>query len=207
MRISQSVDRYGNANVFSYDSDDRLTGVTDSEGRTATFAYNADSRLQSVTAPGERSITFEYYDYGDMGGDAFDLKTVTVKIGNESKTASFTYDSRHNIRTLVDSKGQTYVTNEFDQDGRVTKQTFGSGVTNYSYGLVDGRVGTNTVTNANGVKTKYSYDANGNVLSREIFGTGGSASATYSYAYDDQARLVKTRYPNGNGTTYLYDGR
>ena len=152
-------------------------------------------------------MTFQYYDYGDVGGSAFDLKSVTVTAGTESKTISFSYDSRHNVRTLVDSKGQAYVSNEYDGNGRVAKQVFGSGVTSYVYGLVDGRVGTNTVTNANGVRTRYAYDANGNVLSRDILGTDGTPSASYLYEYDANARLAKTRYPGGNGVAYRYDER
>ncbi len=107
----------------------------------------------------------------------------------------------------MDSKGQTYVTNTYDANNRVTSQAYGSGTTSYAYVLAGSAVSTNTVTNANGVQTRYTYDTNGNTTKREIFDKTGTGVTTYNYAFDSNARLVKSILPRGNGTTYKYDAR
>lgn len=99
------------------------------------------------------------------------------------------------------------MTNAYDANGRVTSQTYGNGTINYSYELSGSRVASNTVTNAEGVVTKYSYDSNGNVTERRVYDRAGGGSTVYRYEYYPDARLAKSVMPNGNGTTYLYDSR
>lgn len=194
-------DRYGNSLTFGYFSNEALATVNDSLGRTVDYEYGADTRLSKVTDWLGRTVELEYFPNGD-------LKTVTLESGTESKTVSFTYaGSTHNVATLVDSKGQTYVSNLYDANGRVTSQTYGNGTITYAYELSGNRVASNAVTNAEGVVTKYSYDPNGNVTERRVYDRTGGGSTVYRYEYYPDARLAKSVMPNGNGTTYLYDAR
>lgn len=215
LKVSKMTDRYGNALVFAYNADKQLTTVTDTLGRDVTYTYNSDTRLQKVTESGGRSVKLSYFASGDTGGGANDLKSVTIKSGTDSKTISYTYDANHNIATLTDSKGQVYVNNTFDANGRVTSQKYGTGTVNYVYTLTGSTapgasaqsVYQNDVTNANGVHTQYTYDSNENTVKREIFDSVGTGSTVYSYAYDTNARLQKSTLPKGNGTSYQYDAR
>ena len=207
LKISKIADRSGNSSTFSYNSNKQLTAVTDGLGRGIAYAYGTDSRLQSVTEPGGRSATLAYYGSSETGGTLHDLKSVTIASGSGSKTVSFTYTGSHNIATLTDAKGQVYVSNAYNADNRVTSQAYGSGTVSYAYTLSGSRVATNTVTNANGVQTKYTYDSNGNTTKREIYDSAGGGKTEYNYGYDSNARLVKTVLPRGNGTTYAYDSR
>ena len=207
LKVASIVDVNGNTLSFNYNTDKQLTSVVDTLGRTITYAYNADTRLQTVTDFNGRTVTLAYYTSGDSGGSANDIKSVTVTSGSESKVVNFTYSTGHNIHTLKDAKGQTYVTNIYNSDNRVTSQVYGSGTVQYNYTTTSGRVATNTVTNANGVQTKYTYDSNGNTTKREIYDTTGGGKTEYNYEYDTNARLIKTIYPRGNGITYTYDTR
>lgn len=195
LKVSKIADRYGNSISFAYDADKKLTAVTDTLGRNFTYTYNADTRLQKVTDFSGRTVELAYYASGDANGSANDLKTVTIKSGTGTKTVSFAYTGSHNIRTLTDAKGQIYVTNTYDGNGRVTNQLNGSGSISYVYVLSGSSVYTNTVTNANGIVTKYTYDQNGNNTRREIFDSTGSLSTVYLNEYDSNARLAKTIFP------------
>lgn len=207
LKIAKNADRYGNALTFAYNGDKQLTTVTDTLGRIITYTYNATARLASVTDFNGRAVGLTYFASGDSGGLANDLKTVTITSGASTKTISFGYGSMHDIKTLVDSKGQTYVTNVYDANNRVTSQTYGSGTANYAYALAGSAVATNMVTNANGVQTRYTFDANGNTTKREIFDKTGTGLTLYNYVFDANARLVKSILPRGNGATYKYDAR
>lgn len=160
LKVATMADRYGNDLSFSYNANSQLTSVVDTLERSISYAYNTETRLQSVTDWNGESVTLAYYGASETGGMSGDLKSVTISANGASKSASFTYGSVHDILTLKDSKGQTYVVNTYDGNGRVTNQLYGSGSTSYSYVLMDGRVSTNTVTNANAVQTRYTFDAN-----------------------------------------------
>ncbi len=207
LKISKLADRYANALNFAYNTDKQLTTVTDTLGRVITYAYNANARLSSVTDFNGRAVNLAYYAAGDAGGSANDLKSVTIAVGASTKTISFSYTGSHNLQNLIDAKGQTYVTNTYDTNNRVLSQVYGSGTTSYIYALTGSIVATNTVTNANGTQTKYTFDANGNTTKREINDLTGTGVTVYNYVFDANARLIKTILPRGNGSTYKYDSR
>ncbi|MCX6880062.1 MAG: autotransporter-associated beta strand repeat-containing protein [Verrucomicrobia bacterium] len=128
-KIYQSIDRNGNALTFQYATDGKLTTVVDTLGRNIQFAYNADGLLQSVTDFTGRVVSYAYYQNGDPGGSAGDLKAVTYPAvtgtpnGNDfptGKTVTYTYatgftDARlnHNLLTITDAKGQTWLRNTY----------------------------------------------------------------------------------------------
>lgn len=158
-----------------------------------------------------RYVTFDYYGDNDASGSLMDVKTISLHYGNTasgSKDIAFTYYKgnnsnglAHQIQTLTDSKGQIYVTNTYDSNGRVALQTYGDGSVAYAYTLGDMHVDdtltqpgsgtiigqyvqTNTVIDKNGNKTVYTYDRMGNMLKRRVFNEDASAFTDTVYTYN-----------------------
>jgi RHS repeat-associated protein len=126
--------RNGNSLSFEYDGSGRLVTIRDAldaptNSRVITIAYNAIGFVESVTDFTARSVTYAYYDGIEPGGNAGDLKSVTSPAvtgtpnGNDfpnGKTTVYTYSTgfaddrlNHNLLTITDPKGQTFLTNEY----------------------------------------------------------------------------------------------
>ncbi len=155
-KIASSVDRNGNTLTFDYDALGRLVTIHDTldtaaHDRDFTIAYNADGYIASVTDFAGRTVTYAYYQNTDAGGSAGDLKSMTTPPvtgtpnGNDfptGKTTIYTYSKgfadealNHNLLTITDPKGQTYLTNVYSSSpdappnllfDRVTRQVLGS---------------------------------------------------------------------------------
>jgi RHS repeat-associated protein len=128
-RLAAIADRNGNTISFQYDAGGRLRLITDTLDRDVVVEHNADGFIESVTDWSGRSILYEYYQDGDAGGSFGDLKSVTSPVvvnvpeGHAfpaGKTTVYTYtkgfaDARlnHNLLTITDPKGQTYLRNVY----------------------------------------------------------------------------------------------
>lgn len=227
-KITSLTNQYQQSLNFSYNNSGALTTVIDTLGRTITYAYDTTDHLTSVTESGGKRVTFTYYGSGDVDGGLHDLKGITIQNGSETKTIGFTYLSNtgddnldHNIKRLIDSKGQIYVENTYDTNDRVLSQKYGNDTGSYVYTLADiheddtpttigtGKViGTyvakNRATNRNGKITDYTYDRMGNVTERATIMDDGSIVTT-RYNYNGLGQLISEILPNGNGTKYSYD--
>ncbi len=157
--LRRTTDRNGNRLLFEHSSVGRLTNVVDTLDRSIRMGYDTNGFLVSVTDFAGRRIRYEYYGADEAGGEFGDLKSVTqpgVAIalpGNiypDGKTTRYTYtkgfaDDRlnHNLLTITDPKGQTYLRNTYagttDPDellfDRVIRQAWGASddVTDMTY--------------------------------------------------------------------------
>jgi len=93
--------------VLAYDY--KLTQVSDSSGRTLTFSYNEKGRLEKMTDPEGREITY-IYDEND------NLIKITDPEGNFH---TYVYDDAHHMTSITDPEGHVYLTNTYDEQGRV----------------------------------------------------------------------------------------
>ena len=130
-RISGIVDRNGNALTFEYLSSPggSTTRITDDLGRQTDLLFDEDGRLEKVSDFSGREIEYAYYQDGEEGGCPGDLKSVRSPLvtgtpnGNdypEGKTTTYTYTCgflteplNHDLLTITDPKGQTYLTNVY----------------------------------------------------------------------------------------------
>jgi YD repeat-containing protein len=100
--LSQIIDPHGNAVTLNYDSQMRLTNLTDATGRQTTFTYGLALEpllVTAITDPFGRSATFTY-------DSAARLSSITDVIGI---TSSFAYDAN----SLVDQMTTPYGTTTF----------------------------------------------------------------------------------------------
>ncbi|MBW8040906.1 MAG: hypothetical protein FVQ85_13000 [Planctomycetes bacterium] len=138
-RINEIVDRNGNALRFEYDATGRLTTVRDTldtviNPRLITVDYNPNGFIESVTDFAGRTVRYEYFNGVEAGGNFGDLKSVTtpavvntpefpISPGHEypdGKTTTYAYSTgfdndclNHNLLTITDPKGQTYLQNTY----------------------------------------------------------------------------------------------
>ncbi|UCC29379.1 MAG: hypothetical protein JSU86_14400 [Phycisphaerales bacterium] len=209
-KLTGSTDRNGNTMGFDYDGLGRLVRIHDTldtpaHDRDITIAYNADGFVESVTDWTGRSVTYEYYDGVEPGGSFGDLKSVTTPAvvgtpnGNdfpEGKTTVYTYSTgfaddrlNHNLLTITDPKGQTYLTNEYADTqnpgdinfDHVVRQIWGA-----SGDVIDFVYVPQTPTSENGfaITKTIVNDRNGNV--REYF-YNASNQAVIQREYTGQA--------------------
>ncbi len=164
------------------------SGVTVS-GSAAGLSFTRDGggRVTRLALPDGRARTYRYDTAGDLIG-VTDFAAVETR---------YRYDFDHNLVQVIDPRGATPGTLQFDAEGRVT------GVLDASGRLVSMRYDTGNrqvVTDRLGNVTTFEYDAAGNVVART-----DALGNTTRYAYDSAGRLVAETDPLGNVRRSEYD--
>lgn len=119
---------------FQHDGSGHLIQVVDTLDRSIAIYYNAVGFISSVEDFAGRVVRYEYYQNQDPGGSFGDPKSVTTPAVDSTaafpiparhqfplgKTMAYTYSEGtgstrldHNLLTITDPKGQTYLTNEY----------------------------------------------------------------------------------------------
>ena len=153
-RITEIRDGNDNTLRFEYDPAGRLERIQDSLHTAANpwkivLAYNNNGFIESITDFVGRQVRYDYYDGVEAAGSFGDLKSVRSPVvtgtptGNDfarGKTTVYTYSTgfadervNHNLISITDPKGQTYITNVYDATtdpadlnfDRVTRQILG----------------------------------------------------------------------------------
>ncbi len=107
------VDRYGNTVALTRDSNSNLTQITTPSGRWIKLTYDSTYRVTQAQDNMGRIVSYTY----DSSGR---LYTVTDAKGG---VTTYTYDSNNNMLTITDPRSITYLTNQYDSNNRVIKQT------------------------------------------------------------------------------------
>lgn len=203
-----------------------LTGILDENGnRFATWSYDAIGRtITSEHATGIEKVTVAYPSATtsiatDAGGAT---RTYSSQLVNGiAKAGSVAESWSGGTRTLSMS---------YDTNGNVSSRTdYNGNVTNYSYDLTRdletsrteaaGTAQARTITTQwhptyrlplvitePGRTTTYTYDANGNQLTKTI--AAGNASRTWTYTYNGNGQILSATGPRSDVadlTTYTYD--
>ena len=103
--LTQSIDPYGNALSFTYDSNLRLVAVTDAIGQVTTLEHKWPGdiwKVTKITDPFGRFATFSY------NGNSNELSSITDVIG---LTSTFTYDTNEFLTSMTTPYGATTFSN------------------------------------------------------------------------------------------------
>lgn len=219
-RPSQVTDAAGRWVRFNYDAYARITSLQDSTGTLATYtwngfnlsratyadgsfinySYDASNRMLSVTDTNGKVLESHTYDSGNRG--------LTSQRANLVDKLTVAYTSNSSTR-LTDSLGNITDYTFQPKDGRqfitsITGPGCAScgGRNNQSSGY-DAAGNQTSSTDALGRTTTYTYDANGNVLTRTQFLSG--APITWSYTYNGFGQVLTATDPLGHTTTNVYD--
>ena len=186
-KIISWTDSNGNGATFIYE-DGRLVSVSNGMGRSLAMTYNADGLLVQVADQGGHSAGFSYDEQGHL----------TQVTDPESHATRFEYDDAGRISSIYYPfrAENPYVTNIYDELGRVATQTNANGST-YTYYMTGYRseevdpLGNSAISYFdNRGKTEAERDQLGNMT---------------TYSYDGLERLIKKTMPEGDYIQYQYD--
>jgi YD repeat-containing protein len=173
-------DRYGNTVSIAWSSANSfgagigtIARVSSPNGRWIEFSYDTSNRITEARDSLGRIVQYAY----DTSGR---LSTVTDAAGGVTE---YTYDTAHRMLTIEDPRNIVYLTNQYDANGRVTKQTQADATTyQFAYTLDGaGRVVQTDVTNPRGYVDRSVFDAAGYETSfTEAVGTALERTTSYT---------------------------
>lgn len=219
-RPLQATDAAGRWVKFNYDPYDRITTLQDSTGTIATYSWNgfnlsratyadgsfinysydASNRMLSVTDTNGKLLESHTYDSGNRGLTSQRANLVDkLTVAYTSNSSTRLTDSLNNITDygFQPRAGRQLVTS-------ITGPGCAScgGRNNQSSGY-DAAGNQTSSTDALGRTTTYTYDGNGNVLTRSIVVNG--QTLTWTYTYNGFGQVLTATDPLGHATTNVYD--
>lgn len=172
--FEKAIDRMGNEILYTEN------GIFHSSGESVDFVRDAEGRITQIIDPAGSALLYTY----DANGD---LVSFTDRITN---TTAFTYIGNHYLQDIIDPRGVQAVRCEYDDDGRLIRQTDADGnPIDLTHDIPNRR---ETVIDRLGNVTVHEYDDNGNVLQ-----TTDPLGWVTAYTYDgwDNQRNHRLRPP------------
>ena len=168
--------------------------------KDSTYTYDSQDAVVSVATTGEATITYDYHRGGGvsptLGGtlpSGGTFVTVTQGADANKKVTESIFDAQ---KQLVEKDVKDYNPNNAVTHTLTWKYTY--------YPTGDANAGsTQSVLSPAGRKDAYSYDANGNLISKTVSDCSGACSlyrTDVSRTYDKDNRLTLDRKPGTGGT-------
>ena len=194
--------------IYEYGTDGKLVRMTIEEGRSVSISHAPDQMIVTEDATGNR-LKLDYKDgkllsvtdnTGRTTGFAYTgdyLTTITNPVG---ETISYEYDDLGRLIKGKNHYGEAFVTNTYDEEGKVIKQLDDKG-NEISFTYADtGRGRITKCTAANGSVTTVESDLCGNITK-----TTTPQGAVTTHEYDRLGNKVKSVDAYGNEYNYSYD--
>ncbi|PCE23749.1 hypothetical protein BWP39_29150 [Paraburkholderia acidicola] len=209
-RLLSVTDKVGNTVSYNYDSNNRLSRIVDASGETTYLDYagNNLSQVRTVLLDGT-TVTRTHYTYDSQNR----LSTTTVDLspadnsvadGNVYRT-TYLYDGNSDrIASITQSDGttQSFTYVQVGTDYRVASFTDGDGnITRFDYDTVNRRT---TVTDPLGLKSTWSYDAQGRLTQLSSSPVAGVAQST-TFSYGIGGHVTQIVDPSGHAVSMQYD--
>jgi RHS repeat-associated protein len=210
------VDRLGQVWTFQFDSLNRVVRqvappatVGGTQATTLTWYDAVGNVVKTVDALGA-TRTFEYDALNRQRSITEVIRPAGTRTSTELAVSTFDYDILGNLIYSRDPLGNvtTQIFSPLGELLRTTLPASGSepSSTNYSYDLA-GRVV--TTTDALGREQRSNVDGAGRVVSVSLAapaGAGGTVLGTTTYSYDGAGNRLAVMRPEGDSTTFSYDG-
>lgn len=192
-QVGTGADATTDAREYGYDVAGRMTSVEEGSRQT-TFGYNGRNLLASISgAPGSSSFTYE------PGGQ---VATRTDAAG----TATYNYDNGGRLATITDPSTGELVTFEYNNLSQPNKITYGASGNRRTLGYdALNRLSSDvlaTPTNQTIASILYTFDNNGNELTKTTYGFAGAGSNSYTY---DRANRLTSWTAGSSTVNYEYD--
>ena len=177
-----------------------ITRITSPNGRWVDFTYITVNTVLLISQLRDnlgRTVSYTYYP------SSFSLQTVTDAAGGVTEYAWGT----GRITTIKDPRNLVFLTNEYNAQGRVTKQTQADG-TFYQFAYTvdgQGKVTQTDVTDPKGKVRRVTFNAVGYPLT-DTRAYGTAVAQTTTYTRDATSNLVTAMTDAlGRQTAYTYD--
>lgn len=212
--LASTTDRQGNTVTLAYDGTGsvfpKLAGIIDQAGQHIAVTSDGNGRITGFARPDGAAWQLAYSPAGD-------LVSITSARGTVRR---FGYDGQHRMTSEVGQDGVTFLTNTYDDQSRVVRQTNAFGqVRTIAY---DDANRETAYTDTTGAKTIYRWNALGMVTEVED-ALGGVTKTTYngdfqpvdqtdplghtaSTGYDPSGQVASVTDPLGNAVTSTYNG-
>ena len=203
-RVTSITDRNGNVTRFfrtdaGYGSLRELNKIQSPNGRFIEFTYDANLRITRAEDNAGRAWTYGYDAAGRM-------TTATDPAGGQWQ---YTWDGATDRMLAVrDPRGNLTVTNQYDGNGRVIRQTHADASTSeFAYTLNGTTVAEAQVTDRRGVVRKIEFGPGGRVA-RNTFALGRPEQQVTTFTRQAGSNLL-TRATDalGRNTDYTYDAK
>nr|WP_295770559.1 RHS repeat-associated core domain-containing protein [Rhodoferax sp.] len=220
-------DRRSNKTVYTFDADGNITKVLNPLGQTSTYTFDANgNELTTTNALGQTTTrTFDVNgkqtseanplghttrtSYGSSGflWQRLNPLTSTDARGN---TTQYGYWSGEELqpgatpRTIVEPLGRSTLIDIGRQSGNLNGLAVAGEASSYGYDAQGRRT---VEANALGQATRYTFDANGNQLTRTVTKTinGNQQTLTTTSTFDAENRMVSETDPLGATRTMVYN--
>ncbi len=196
LKTSQT-DPLGRSMFYAYNSANRLVAITNALGGRTQFEYDANGNRNAVIDP-----------TGNITRFAYDAANRLVRLQDPvGHTASFSYDPAGNCVEAVDRNGRRR-TFAYDALNHRTNELWWEGTNllrsiEYSYNTL----GLLTSANDQGLRSGFSYDSLGRMLSSTEAGMENLSDFTLTYAYDGAENVVSITDSWGVQVTSQYNAR
>jgi len=172
---------------WSYDSNGNLLSYENADYQTTNYSYNSMDEMLTETTPKNEETQYTYNANGSLASE----------ISARDYTSNYSYYSGGMLESVAnpDTDKTSYTYNSMGYPLTVTDPM--THATTYGYNAAEE---VSSVTTPAG-ETKYGYDADGNLTSRE-----DPDLNTWTYKYNADGELAKATDPLGNSDSYGYDG-
>jgi YD repeat-containing protein len=199
-------DRFGNTVTLTWSSTTsfgqgigNIVKVTSPNGRWISFTYDGSNRITQAKDNIGRTVGYQYDGSGRV------WKVTDARGG----VTEYTYDIAHRLLTIKDPRNITYLTNEYEVNGRVDRQTQAdSGVYDFAYTVNGSGLITQTdVTNPRGYVRRVTFNTD-RFMTSDIQALGQAIEQATTYTRVTGSNLVETVTDElGRVTRYTYDSR
>ena len=183
-----------NRDLFTYNAQYQITGLTDDRGKLYTFARNANGYLTTITDGCSRVWTFTY----DVNDNLKTIKTPTTPDQTSGITTTLNYDGQNRLTSVVDGRGNTvYQYAYVGATGQIASVTIDGNAVTFTYAA-----GVTTRVDRN-LNTHRVYHTGTQVTKTDMLVGGVSKYATlYRYTGVFLSNVV---LPRGNRIDFTFD--
>lgn len=179
-----------------YDDDGNVTSQTDGNTHATHYTYDPLNRVETATTPAT-SAEPSGIETDDTYDPAGNLLTVTQPATGGDLVTTYGYDHDNRMTSISYSDGTTPdVSIDYDNAGRRTSMTDGTGSTSYTYNTIGWLT---DVTDGAGDHVGYTYSRDGQAKTIEY-----PNNETVTRSYDDADQLASVTDWNSHETHFTY---
>jgi RHS repeat-associated protein len=183
---------------YAYDTAGNLVQVTDIGGGVTKYAYNSAHQLTSVTDPLGNTTALQYNSAGQVTSETDPMARTTTWSYGLSPQGTGT------VTTIGPLGHETYEVVSQDEPTSFTGAYGTPYAATTSYSFYPGAAGTKSVTGPDGQVTTYTYNSEGDLISKT-----DPMGATSDWTYNNLNEVTSSQTPlelaAGVATTYTYD--